>query len=469
MMQQAQEFFQRKFVQDTITLQLSKFGVVLLGLLAWVIVPVRLGPYEYGLFALAQSFIGVWQILNLTGIGTSTGVLLPTAIGARNNDEILNLLAVYVKVSLVWAGLTLIVMLLLGTTVAAHLYAGHAAPAGTPTFSFLGMTGLDANIGARIGLMATLLAIVGIFDPLFNLFITAFRSRRSMRLVALLQNTNQFVLTVCLVAAALLQPTAEFQALARVVYTLLTFSIAVLVYRRHREDARAVLPNIRAVLSRVWGVSYRPYWRFGLANALDKNLANGYVSLTVQFVGILAGPVAASYIQLGIRGLNKADFFTSAIFENMQAVIPQAVGRRDFARLWDRFLRVLTVLTLGGLGIYIMIALLAPFFLVPIFGEEWLPLLPLLPTFCIFGLATTVGSVFGPLYRAFDLMRAILIVKVVTLLVMIPAGLWLISNLGALGGVWMLDGLFVLSVVLTAIVTLPVLRQHARQETQPHV
>jgi hypothetical protein len=59
-------------------------------------------------------------------------------------------------------------------------------------------------------------------------------------------------------------------------------------------------------------------------------------------------------------------------------------------------------------------------------------------------------------------------VKVLTLLIMIPVGLWLITSLGALGGIWMLDGLFVLSIALTALVTLPVLRQHALQETPAH-
>ncbi len=464
MMQQVRDFLQRKFVQDTITLQVGKAGVIVLGMLAWVVVPVRLGPYEYGVFALAQSFLGVWQMLNLTGLGVSLNVLLPAAIGARNQDEILNLLAVYVKVSLIWSSLTLVVMLLLGQAVATRLYRDSLTPAAEMGFSYLRYAGLDSTNGARIGVMAIYLAIVAISDPLFTLFVTAFRSRRSMRLVALLQNLNQFVLTICLVSAALIKPTAEAQAMARVVYTLVILACALWVYRRYRQS----LPPLRAILQRALSVSYRPYWRFGLANALDKNLAGGFTSLPLQFVGILAGPAAASYIQLGIRGLSKADFLTSAIFENMQVIIPQAVGRRDFARLWDRFLRITGVLTLGSVVIYGMVALLAPIFLVPIFGDEWVPLLPLMPAFCIFGVATTIGSIFGPLYRAFDLMRSILIVKALTLVAMVPIGLWLIGELGTLGGVWMLDGLFVGSIVLTALVTLPVLRDHALQEVQAH-
>jgi hypothetical protein len=61
-------------------------------------------------------------------------------------------------------------------------------------------------------------------------------------------------------------------------------------------------------------------------------------------------------------------------------------------------------------------------------------------------------------------MREALSTKIITLLVMIPVGTWLIQQSGALGGVWMLNGLFVLSVLLTAGFTLPVLRRRAQQQ-----
>jgi O-antigen/teichoic acid export membrane protein len=221
---------------------------------------------------------------------------------------------------------------------------------------------------------------------------------------------------------------------------------------------------VLAVLRRALSVSYRPYWRYGLESALDKNIATLFIHIPLQLVGILAGPAAASYIQLGLRGIQRTSFFTSAVFENIQAVVPQAVGRRDYQRLWANFTRVVAVLGLAGLVFYGLVILIAPLLLVPIFGEEWEPILPLLPAFAIYGLATTVGGVFGPLYRAFDLMREALSTKIITLLVMIPVGTWLIQQSGALGGVWMLNGLFVLSVLLTAGFTLPVLRRRAQQQ-----
>lgn len=460
-----QRLLKRKFIQDTLTLQLSKLGVIALGMIAWIIVPVRLGPLGYGLFALAQSLLGIWRALNLTGLGTSTGVLLATATGAQDETEILNLMSIYLKVLALWAVFSIVALLVVGPALSSALYRQPIPLAPAHGLAYTLLAGLETSGNPRIGTLAAWLAFVMLFDPIYQLMLAAFRSRRMMRIVGLLQNINQLVLTISLVSAALINPTPEGQVVARIIYSITTMVIALAFYQRLRTQGAVAFPPLAAIIRRALTVSYRPYWRFGLANALDKNASNLYRQIPLQLVGILAGPAAASYIQLGLRAISKTGVLTSAIYENMQAVVPLAVGRGDYARLQVNFMRVLTALVLGGLVFYGVFVVLAPLLVVPIFGPAWLPILPLLPVFAIYGLTTTGGSIFGPLYRAFDLMRAALLVKIGVLLVMIPVGIWLINRHGALGGVWMINGLFVLSVALTAAVTLPVLRRYARQGT----
>jgi O-antigen/teichoic acid export membrane protein len=458
----------RKFVQDTIALQISKMGVTALGLVAWVIVPVRLGPAGYGLFALAQSLLGIWSTLNLTGLNTSTVILLSTAVGAKDQDEILNIMAMYTKVMFVWGVFSIISLLLIATPLAEILYREPVTPAAVHGESYTLMAGLETVGNPRIGVLAAFLAFFWLFDPSYNLILTAFRSRRAMRTVGILQNMNQFVLTVSLVAAALISPTPEGQVVARIIYSIVTLLIALVIYNRLKLRDAVPYPPFMAIIRRAVTVSYRPYWRFGLENALDKNISGLYTQLPLQLVGIIAGPVAASYIQLGQRGINRAEVLTSAIFDNMQTVIPQAVGREDYVRLNVNFIRALVVLTLGGLLFYGAFVLLAPLVIVPIFGEEWIPILPLLPVFAIYGIVTTVGGVFGPLYRAFDLMSPILKIKIITLAVMAPVGVWMILQADALGGVWMINGMFMMSVALTAWVTLPALKRRAAEADTAH-
>jgi hypothetical protein len=91
---------------------------------------------------------------------------------------------------------------------------------------------------------------------------------------------------------------------------------------------------------------------------------------------------------------------------------------------------------------------------------------PLLQGLAVFGAVTTVGSVFGPLYRAFDYVRGAFLVKLVALLVMLPVGYGLVVWLGAMGGVWMMNGLYVSTILLTAWLTLPELGRRARMQRE---
>ena len=70
--------------------------------------------------------------------------------------------------------------------------------------------------------------------------------------------------------------------------------------------------------------------------------------------------------------------------------------------------------------------------------------------------------------RALRLMRQAIVVKIVTLVVMALPGIWLVQQAGALGGAWTINVLYVVSVALTAAVTLPELKRRAmpRMEIQ---
>jgi len=181
-----------------------------------------------------------------------------------------------------------------------------------------------------------------------------------MRSLALMQNANQLVLTVCAIIAVVISPTPASLVMSRVVYSYLTLALAFVVYTRRRSDGQVAYPPLRAVFARARTVSPRPYWRFGVANAIDKNLSELFVQLPLQLVGIYAGARAVGYLQLALNGIAQAGIFSSAVLDNMQAVVPQAVGRRDFAGLWRNFRRVLGVLAVGGVMLYGALALFAP-------------------------------------------------------------------------------------------------------------
>lgn len=450
-----------KFVRDTLVLQAGKFTLLALSLFSSVIVWRLMGPKAFGIFALAQSFLIIWQSLDFSGVGTSTSTRLAIAIGARDEAAILDLLAFYVKVNVaVNLALTLSIALL-GAPVSAALYDGST----------------------RIVALAFWMSVAATADGIYGLVMISLQSRRSMRTFALMQNANQVVLTICSIVAILVSPTPESLMVGRLVYSYGTLVMALVVYSRQRAQGAVAYPPISAVLRRARTVSPRPYWRFGVANAIDKNLAELFIQLPLQLVGIYAGARAVGYLQLALNGIGQAGIFTGAVLDNMQAVVPQAVGRKDFAGLWRNFRRVLLALAFGGVTLYGALALVGPIVIPPVLGARWVPAIAPLALLALYGAITTVGGIFGPLYRAFNLMGRMIAMRVVSLALVLPLGALLLmhaappaifgleryiaynpmrASAGALIGAGMIDAVYLISVALTAALTLPELRKKAR-------
>ncbi len=436
------QLLQRKFVKDTITLQIGKVGVLGMSLIASVVVPVLMRPERYGVWQLGLSLYGVWKVLNFTGLIPSAQTRLAAAVGAGDAAQVQNWLSLFFRVALLYCAASTSLLLLVRPVLANVFYSGDT------TFVNL----------------ALLLSLTQPTELLFSLFIITFSSRRQMRHVAALQNLNQFVLVVTTIAAVLISPTAYSIALSRLGYSALTLAVVMVVYQRTRAHGDMAYPGLGVVLRGMTTATGNQYWRFGVTNALDKNTASLYRLLPIQITGVVAGPQAAGYVGLALNAITQQTFFTSAILDNMQAVVPQAVGRRDYAGLWRRFRQVMLVLTLGGTAFFGVFALIVPFVVPLLYGTDWLPVIPLLQLLAIFGVVTTLGGVFGPLYRAFDFVRGALVIKLVVLLVGLPLGWWLIQEYAAVGGVLLVNGLLTASVLLTAVMTLPELRARAIQQ-----
>ena len=437
----------RKFVQDTIILQIAKIGIVGLGALSTILVSRLMGPALFGVFGLADSFLSLWRTLDFTGIGMSTNTRLALAVGARDEEAAHRLMAFYVQVSMAMTvGLALLIALL-GPPLAGAIQ-------GDP----------------HIGRLAAILALAGPADAFYGLVVIALQARRSMRSLALLQNARQFILTSSLIIAVLISPTPESLVLARLIYAYVAMAAALLYYARRRSADGFTYPTMRAVVARAPRISPRPYWRFSVANAVDKNIADLFIHVPLQLVGAAGGETAAGYLSLALRGLNQAAFFTSAVFENMQAVVPQTVGRGAYADLWRNFRRVLFVLLIGGALFYGAIALAAPLVVPSLFGEAWIPAVAVVVPLTIYGAITTAGGIFGPLYRTFGLMKQAILVKFAAVSVVALLGLLIVPGLtdasaAAIAGAWMINIVFLLSTASTAAFTLPILRSKARAQT----
>ncbi len=457
-------FLNRKFVRDTLILQVGKVGLTLFTFLSALLVARLMGAGDYGIWALAQSVLSIAQAFNLTGLNTSISTQLPMAVGAKDEPEILNLLAVFVKVALIWGlGITSVLMLV--------------GPL---------LTGLAYKGDTHIGLLAAFLSLTVLPDMIYGLITTTLQSQRAMRRLVILTNLNQLVLLICTLVALVISATPESMVISRVTYSTLTLFMALWFYQHYRNEYTVPYPPVSSVIRQIGRVATRPYLGFGFLNAVDKNIANLYTEIPLQIVGIYAGKTAAGYLELGFKALTIPATFASALFDNIQAVVPQAIGRGDFVQLRRNFLRVLTALALGAIAFYALFVVFVPLIIPLIFSRQWIPAIPVVTTLAVYGVVLTVGGIFGPLYRGLRLMRPIIMIKVLTLVAILVPGLlilqqnaslgsiWnLLNNIspiiaiqsqsGAVIGAWIVNGLLFISALLTAFVALPALRRKAKE------
>lgn len=463
MIERARRLLRRKFVRDTLALQISKIVSAGVSFAASVVVVRLMQPSAFGEWALAASFMAMWQSFNLTGIGPSTVTRLAAAVGAQQPEQVLNLMAFYVRVALMWAAFSIAALALIGPPLASRLYTVETA---LLSASFFPMTLHQPE--PAVGVIAALFAWALIPDAFYNLALIALQSRRSMQIAAVLENINGFMLAGCVVAALLVSPTAQGMLVGRLIYSYTTMLLALALYYRERTQGSILYPPLMTILKRARSVPLGPYWRFGFAIALDRSIANFFVQIPLQLVGIFAGREAAGYLGLAMRAINLPNTLASAIFDNMQTVVPQAIGRRDYANLYRNFNRVIFVLAVGAVGFYgamvILVHAIGPAVARLLYGDSWLPAVPLLAIIALYGAVTTVGGVLGPLYRALELVWQAAAVKAVALAIGLPLGWWLVQRWGAAGGAWTIGLIFSVSIALTAFIALPVLRRRAQSQ-----
>jgi hypothetical protein len=101
-------------------------------------------------------------------------------------------------------------------------------------------------------------------------------------------------------------------------------------------------------------------------------------------------------------------------------------------------------------------------------GDSWERAVPALMALAVYGVVTTAGGIFGPLYRALNRVGWAVAAKGIALVLVLPPSYELLrmiggiaqinqGEVGALGGAWMINGLYLISIGLTALFTLPAL------------
>ena len=430
-----------KFVRDTITLQVGKLALAVIDVAARLILIRGLGTDNYGVWALVGTMYGLLMFFNITGLGLSTLTRLAESLAAGDRDETRDLMAFFVQVSLLVAAIACAVAFAFG-----------------PAFA-------EVTYGNRyVGELMRLYTLVLFLQPVYQLMLLVLQSHRSMRAYAVLENGGVVVDGVLVVAVVLLGWGAAGVVAAYLLSALVKAVGSLWAYRRLQARWGDRLPTIGEILSAARRNSPRPYWRFGVALALDKNLSSLFTLLPQQLVGMWHGEAAAGFLKLALSGLERPYLIFTGVLTNLAAQVPAEVGQGDFRRLQRNFRRVATWVAPASLAVFGAFALAAPIAVPILVGEEYIPVIPVIQVLCIYGAVTGIGGVFGPLYRALRLMRLILAVKVGALALAALPALALVQSQGVVGGAWAINLVYALSVGMTIAVTWPRVRRLAQAQ-----
>jgi len=421
-----------KFVRDTVALQTGTLISVIVGVASSIILVRGLGGYQYGLYSLMLTMYGLLMTLNLTGLGPSATTQISEAVAAEDRAETARVMAFFVQMSLAVAVIATALSLPLAPGVAASSYG-------------------EASIGGLLQIYIFTL----FFAPIHNLALTMLKSTRSMQAYTVFNNVTAVLDAALILAAILLDGTAWGVVIARLLSAVIGAGLSVGVYARLQRRFDETLPTLGEVARALRTTSPRPYWRFGFQLALDKNISQLYTLLPLQMLGMWATPQAAGYLRMALSALERPALFFSGILINMSVQVPADYARRDYARLRANFLRVLKWIVPLSLAVFGTFSLVAPLLVPLVYGEDYRPAVPAIIVLGIYGTVTGIGGIFGPLYRALRIMRAILVAKVLSLLIAALPSIALVRAWGTVGGAWSINLFYILSIALTIYVTWP--------------
>jgi O-antigen/teichoic acid export membrane protein len=425
-----------KFVRDTITLQAGKILLTVLNAAAFIVLARGLGPDGYGEYQLVLTAYGLIMTLNLTGLAPGTIIRLAEAIGAGDRTRVRDLLGFFVQVSAGMAVIVLAVALIFGPLIA---------------------------VSDEIARLLRVYVLILFFQPLYTLTLFTLQGLRIMRRYTLLENTAAFMESGLRIGAVLVGLGVPGVVMAHVLSAAVKAGISLIIYRRTRRDHADVLPGMGDILHAARTNSPRPYWRFGVLLAVDKNLSNLYTLLPVQLIGLWHGEAAAGFARLGLSALTYPALLFRGILTNLETRLPADVGQANYVRLMDNLRRVLRYVTPISVGVFAAFAVVAPL-VVPVLGEEYIPAIPVIRILCVYGAIIGVGGVFAPVYRALNIMPVMLAVRVAGLVSGLVMLALVLRPYAEVGAAWAINAMFAVSVSLTALVVLPRITRLAREQ-----
>ena len=156
---------------------------------------------------------------------------------------------------------------------------------------------------------------------------------------------------------------------------------------------------------------------------------------TALVIGRLSNASALAHYSVAYEISNLATTELAAPIR--RALLPGlAIMAGDVRALRDGFIRTIAVIALIGLPVPVGIALTAPWIVAVLLGPNWSAAVPLIQVLALHGILRTLGTGSSVVYLAVGKPRITALLSAMRLVMLMPLLIWLAGDAGALGAAW---------------------------------
>jgi len=423
-------------------LQVGSFGGTVVQASVGVVIARLLQPELLGVYSLAFGLAAMTTLIVGMGIQEAVSSLLGRAYARKDGVEVENIFGFMFKITF-FAALIVLVFSFFLPSIADKLYGN-----------------------STIGVYASIIVVAVVLSSFFfTLTYSTFQITGRIKSLTYLIITDQSLrsgLSLVLVIAGL----GVLGAVSgHLVGALIIFISSALLFRKLRKED-FLFPGLCRLIVSAKNVSFKKYFGFTFWVALDRNMGNLFMALPAILTGIYVTISEVSFFRLSFGYINLALSLLGPISILLNVEFPK-LQIENKEKLAENFKRV----SLYSLGLSVVLTVVAiivsPIAFKILYGENFLPSVPYVAGFVIYGALYGVGVGLGPMWRAIDKVKVSIAINLLTLGGGVPLGLFLIKYYNLWGAVMMVTLWYAVSHLSSFVYLMHYLNKRLPSENLP--
>ncbi|MAF25240.1 hypothetical protein CL634_06660 [bacterium] len=393
------------FTKDVAMLQVSGVTNSAIAFLASLLFARLLGPEEFGFYTLVFALAGFITIFQDTGIGQGTINLLAKSYTNNDKDESRNILASFVRISLLVAVTTGILGIVLAPFIGKFFYN-------------------DLNLGKLAGVVVTS-SVLLLFYPLANIVLQVVRKIRGLVVIEI---TNKILMSGLPILLILFGLGVSGIVWGQFTAVILMSLVGYLVYHKLSKTDQ----SLPAINNFFWKAPTREklgkFFRFGFSIAINKNILKLVASVPFLMLGFfLATNSGLAFYKVALAYMSLPIVFLGPVSRLLNIQFPKT-GVHGEEKMLRRFFQVSGLSVLVVTTITFGLLLVGPYLIDLFYGLQYAPSKTMIYPLALYPIFIGAGVGLGPLFRTLNKIKVAIYINIASLLLMIPTAYWLIGN-----------------------------------------